>query len=194
MGIEAALLGAAAPAAGTAAAAGATALGVSGATAGLIGSGGTLFGISGLTTSTLGTGLSALSGLSSISSGMEAKAEGKRQAELARFEAGERAKESVRVSDAQGRFAQQEADTVRRQQKMAYLSSGVSLEGSPLLVMEGTRARGAANMAEYMRSGTSAAGAAYSEGRLQAGQLKRAGRQSFYSGLGSAANSFSRLF
>jgi hypothetical protein len=125
---------------------------------------------------------------------MEAKAESKRQAELARFEAGERAKEEVRVSDTQGRLEQQEAESVRRKQKMAYLASGVSLEGSPLLVMEGTRARGAANMAEYMRSGTTSAGAAYSEGRLQAQKLKRAGRQSFYSGFGSAANSFSRLF
>lgn len=38
-----------------------------------------------------------------------------------------------------------EADRVRKMQKVAYLTSGVDLEGSPLLVMEETRNKGAEN-------------------------------------------------
>ncbi len=57
--------------------------------------------------------------------------------------------EQARLMEQDAKRAAQEelaiADDARKTQRMAFLKSGVDLEGSPLLVMEETRAKGAEN-------------------------------------------------
>ena len=79
-------------------------------------------------------------------------------------------------------------------QMLARHKSGVSLEGSPLLVMEGTRARGQENVEEVLRAGGAATGAAITEGRIRAANAKAAGRESFMQGLTGAASLFKSAF
>jgi hypothetical protein len=182
MGLEVALLGtAASAAAGTA------------ATAGLIGTGGTLFGISGLTASALSTGFSVLSGLSSFMGGMQAKGESKIQAANAKADAAKRGAEEARLAAREADLTQQEADSIRKRQKVAYLKSGVSLSGSPLLVMEETRRKGKENVNEILTAGQYASQSAYQEGRTQARAYKSAGRQAFVNGLTNAGSAFARM-
>lgn len=161
MGIEAALFGTAATAATSTAAATA-------ATSGLLGAGG-VFSL-GTTLGTLGTGLSLFSGLQQFSAGNE-------QAKNAYAQTAENIKEQTRQATLNAYNEKQAAEGARRQQKLAYLKSGVSLSGSPLLLLEETRQRGISNAnaieasnAAYTRSaGTQAgqqAGDAYSMGRM----------------------------
>lgn len=181
MGIETALLGAAAT------------KGVA-ATGGLLGSGGALFGIKGLTASALSTGASVLGGISSIAGGASANAEAKRQAQLATFQAQEQGKEAARLAQRDATLIAEEADSTRRRQKVAYMKSGVTLEGSPLLVMEGTRARGQQNVEEALQAGGAGVGAAMTEGRIRAQNVRAQGRQAFISGLTGAASMFKSAF
>lgn len=178
MGLEAALLGTGAVGA----------MGPMIPTAGLIGSGGAL------SFAGLGSALSVASGLSSIMGGMDAKSEGKRQAEMALYTAGKQGAEATRQAQAEANLVRSEAESTRRRQKVAFLKSGVSLEGSPLQLMEATRQRGLQNVEEIFRAGGAATGAAATEGRLRAQNYKAAGRQQFMSGLTSAGTSFARLF
>lgn len=142
----------------------------------------------------LGTGLSVFSGLSSIMGGIEAKREGKRQAEMALYTAQKQGAEAARQAQGEANLIREEAESTRRRQKVALLKSGVSLEGSPLQLMEATRQRGLQNVEEVFRAGGAATGAAATEGRLRAQNLKSAGRQQFMSNLTSAGTSFARLF
>ncbi len=174
MGIEAALLGAAATSAtGTAAA--------TAATAGLFGSAGA-FSL-GTTLGTLGTGLSLFSGLQSMGAGNQ-------QSKQAIEQSKAQAAEIARVSTREAYQEQQNAESVRRQQKLAYLTSGVSLSGSPLLIMEQTRSKGAANAAEIMRSGEASSTAQMQEGRVQASKLKTSGRNEFVSSITGALTKY----
>lgn len=140
------------------------------------------------------TAFSGLSAIQSIAGGSAAKAEAKRQANLATFQAQQQGAESARVAQREATFAQEEANSTRRAQKVAYLKSGVSLEGSPLLVMEGTRARGNENVEEILRAGSAATGAAFTEGRIRAQNVKASGRQAFTQGLTGAASLFKSAF
>ena len=141
----------------------------------------------------LSTGLSILSGVSSLMGGMQAKQEGKIQAANAMADARARGAEEARVAAREADLTQQEADSVRRRQKVAFLKSGVSLAGSPLLVMEETRRKGKENVDEILASGTAASKAAYQEGRTQARAYKSQGRQAFTEGLVNAGSAFGRL-
>jgi hypothetical protein len=87
----------------------------------------------------------------------------------------------------------QEAESVRRRQKLAYLKSGVDLEGSPLLMMEATRKAGLDNVEEVLRSSGQTAGAQVIEGRTKASQLKSSGRQAFMTGITNAAGSLAKV-
>lgn len=137
--------------------------------------------------------LAGVGALASFKSGADAYAESKRQARLAEFQANQQAAESARQGQIQADQLSREAESTLRAQKVAYLKSGVSLEGSPLLVMEGTRIAGQQNAAEAMAAGSASAGAAYTEGRVRAQQLKSSGRQAFVQGIGNAAGLFSRV-
>lgn len=177
MGIETLLLGAAAT--GATATTAATA-----ATAGLFGAGGAF---------SLGSTLATLSGLGSIFSGLQGMQAGKQQAEMAKAQAAMSAKEQVRLSAREAQMEAEAADDVRRRQKLAFMASGVSLQGSPLLVMEETRRKGAENVAEIMTSGGYSSAARLQEGRIMATNAKASGRQAFMSGLTNAAGSFAKM-
>jgi hypothetical protein len=174
MGIETALLGAAASAG-------------AGATAGLIGTGGTLFGITGLTGSSLLTGLSIGS---SLLSGIQGLSEGKSQAKAAIAQTTQSIQEQTRQSTRQAYNEKQSAETTRRQQKIAYLASGVSLSGSPLAVLEETRQRGLSNAAEIIESNNAYTRATSAEGSATAKQLTSSGRSQFIKGVTGALTTY----
>lgn len=142
----------------------------------------------------IGTAASVLGGIQSLSGGMSAKKESKQQANLATFQAQQQGAEAARMAQREASLVAEEAESTRRAQKVAYLKSGVSLEGSPLLVMEGTRARGQENVEEVLRAGGAATGAAITEGRIRAANAKAAGRESFMQGLTGAASLFKSAF
>jgi hypothetical protein len=132
---------------------------------------------------------SALSAVTSAVSGIQGMKEGNKQASLALEQANARGIEQERVAQREARLVQEDALNTERRQKLAYLGSGVTLEGSPLLVMEETRRKGLDNVNEVLMAGSAAANAARLEGRVVASQAKSAGRQSFVSGLTGAASS-----
>jgi len=145
------------------------------------------------TATAVSTGLSVLSGVSSIIGGFQSNQEAKYQSSLATQEAKMRGAEAERVAAKEAGYANDEANDVRRRQKLAYMKSGVSLEGTPFLALEETRRRGKENVDEILRGGAASSAAAYSEGRIRAAQLKSSGRQAFMSGLTNAGQSFGRL-
>lgn len=180
MGIEAALLGTAGVGVG-AGAAGA----VLPATAGLIGSGGAL------TLGGVGSLFSGLSAASSLFGGVSAQKESNKQANIAQAQANLQAEETARAGAREASFVGMEAESVRRRQKLAYLKSGVDLEGSPLLVMEATRKAGLDNVEEVYKG--NAAGAQVVEGRTRAASIRSSGRQAFMQGIGNATSALSRI-
>jgi hypothetical protein len=184
MGIEAALLGA--PLLSSTAGA---------STVGLLGAGGTFSlgaGSLGGMLGTLGTGLSLFSGLSSVMGGMQSNAEAKNQANLALSQANMRGAEQGRLAAKEALAEQEASDAARKRQKVAYLASGVSLAGSPLLVMEETRKKGLENVNEILKAGSAAESAIQAEGRIQADQLKSSGRQAFAQGITGGLSTISR--
>lgn len=148
----------------------------------------------GTVVSTIGTGLSLFSGISSVMGGMQSKAEAGRQSELAMMQAESRAIEQERLSAKEARMEQDAADDARRKQKVAYLASGVSLAGSPLLVMEETRRKGLENVDEVLKAGEASASLARTDGRIQAEQAKSTGRQAFTSGITRGLTSVAGAF
>lgn len=136
---------------------------------------------------------SAVSGVSSLIGGLQGQAEAGRQSEYAIAQGNLAAKERERVAFKEAQVEKQNAEDAERRQKLAYLASGVTLEGSPLLVMEETRRKGSENVDEILRSGAAGASAERLEGRIQAEQYKSSGRQSFISGVTGAVQQFSKL-
>ncbi len=144
--------------------------------------------------STVGTGLSLFSGLSSIMGGMQSRNEASNQAALAESQAAMRGAEQGRLAAKEAMVEQQQSDEARRRQKVAYLASGVSLAGSPLLVMEETRKKGLENVDEILKAGSAAESAIKAEGRIQAQNLKSSGRQAFASGITSGLTTMAGAF
>lgn len=143
---------------------------------------------------TAGSIFSGISAASSLFGGVSAKNESARQAATAQAEANLRAEETARAGVREAEAVGMEAESVRRRQKLAYLKSGVELEGSPLMMMEATRRAGLNNVEEVLRSSSSAAGAQIQEGRSRARALKASGRQSFMSGITGAGTALARMF
>jgi hypothetical protein len=156
-----------------------TSLGVGAQTAGVLTSASTLF--------------SGLSAASSLFGGAASQRESGRQAATAQAETNLRAEETARAGVRESLAVGAEAESVRRRQKLAYLKSGVELEGSPLLMMEAARRAGLDNVEETLRGSSSAAGAQIQEGRARATQLKSSGRQAFISGISGAGTALSRI-
>lgn len=177
MGIETALFGSTL----LSSTAGASTVGLLGAGGAFSLSAGSLF--SAGTLGALSTGLSIFSGLSSIAGGQQSYQESGYQSELALQQAESRAIEQERVSFREAKLEQEHADDFRKRQKVSFLASGVDLSGSPLLVMEETRRKGAENVNEILQSGSAAANSARAEGRVQASQLQSSGRRAFADGL-----------
>lgn len=140
------------------------------------------------------TGFSLFSGLSSVMGGMRSQAEAGYQSELAMQQAESRAIEQERLAAKEARMEQEASDEARRKQKVAYLASGVTLAGSPLLIMEETRRKGLENVDEVLRAGEASANVARTEGRIQAQQAESRGRQAFTSGITSGLKSVAGAF
>lgn len=119
--------------------------------------------------------------------------EGNDQAKYALADADARGKEIARQTAREAEAEKKDVDSTLRRQKLAYLASGVTLQGSPLLVMEETRRKGQENIDEIMKSGSYSGAAAISEGRINASNAKSAGRREFLSGITSAAGSLSKM-
>ena len=142
-----------------------------------------------IATATILASLAAAQGVMSITQGMAQQNAYKQQANNATATANLQAKEQVRQSFKEAEVEKANAKDFERRQKLSYLASGVTLEGSPLLIMEETRRKGAENVDEILRSGTAAYGATIQEGRNAASTLKAQGRQAFTSGLTNAIGS-----
>lgn len=120
----------------------------------------------------------------SIMGGIQANKEAKSQAAAAIAQSAQAGVEQERQSWMQARQVQEEAKDTQRKQKLAYLASGVSLAGSPLLMMEATRQKGMQNVSEIMTGGKAASNAAMTEGRMTAVKARSMGRQAFIEGIG----------
>lgn len=83
------------------------------------------------------------------------------------------AQSALIVNDAQSQADQEikAADQTRRVQLMQYLKSGVTLEGSPLLVMNDTTAKGAQNAKNVMDSAKAKAGLVTAQGNIKRANL-----------------------
>lgn len=178
MGIETALVGTAL----ASSTAGASTVGLLGA-GGVLGAGTGLGATIGAGLSILGGFLPALSGGLSLLSGVQQQGASSQQAANAIAQGNLQAAENERVAFKQAQQEKEQSESVRRAQKIAFLASGVTLEGSPLLVMEETRRQGSENIDEILRAGQSGAFSARQEGRLRASELESSGRQAFVSGL-----------
>ena len=127
----------------------------------------------GIGTAVLLQGLTALSAGASIIGGIQQSREAQKQAQRAQQE-----------TELQARAEARENIAFEKRQKLAFLKSGVSLEGSPLLVLAETRRRGSENV-----------GAILETGRTRAKGVAASGRQAliggFSQGLSTAAGGFS---
>lgn len=141
----------------------------------------------------LSTILMGASAAMSMVQGAQQQSAYKQQGENAIATATMAAKEQTRVAFKESQVAADNAKSAERRQKLAYLASGVTLEGSPLLIMEETRRKGAENVDEILRAGDAASGALMQEGYNSKTALNAKGRDAFMSGIGSGLSSFAQL-
>jgi hypothetical protein len=150
-------------------------------------------GMSAGTASTIATGLSVVSGISSVVGGLQGLQAGKAQGEAAKAQAAIAGQEQARVSAKEAQFERDAMNDTVRRQKLAYMASGVTLEGTPFLALQETKRRGEQNIDEIIRSGASGVAARATEGRLMAKQARSSGRREFIGGITNAVNTFSRM-
>ena len=83
---------------------------------------------------------------------------------------------------------------MEKRQKLAFLKGGVSLAGSPLLLLAETRRVGGENIEAILKTGRTEATSLLTQGAFQARGLKATGRQALIGGLtkgiGTAAGGF----
>lgn len=121
-----------------------------------------------IATTAISVGGSILSGVSANSAAKEEAALQRRQAEIALAES-----KTAAVNEATN-----QTRAVQRQ-KLAYLSSGVALEGSPLIVLEDTRKAGQQQVDAILSRGS----AQYELGMRQAEITKNKGRAALLGGI-----------
>lgn len=147
-------------------------------------------GASASTAATVGTiGTIASAGLSLVS-GIQGMSEGKSQAKQMYAQTSANIAEQTRQATRGAYNEKQAAETARRQQKIAYLASGVSLSGSPLAVLEETRQRGASNAAEVLAANEAYTKGAGMEGSASAKNLVSSGRSQFIKGVTGALTTY----
>ena len=112
---------------------------------------------------------------------------------MATNQAASRATEINRQTARSTTLEERDIKSTIERQKLAYLASGVTLEGSPLLMMEETRRRGAENVEEIQLAGAAGAAAQLEEGRATAQAAKTSGRAQLMSGITGAMGSASRM-
>lgn len=123
-----------------------------------------------------------------VAGGQQQRSAAKRQANQVLGASMVQAQESSRIAAKEAAIEREASEDAVRRQKLSYMKSGVDLEGSPLLMMEATRQRGARNVDEILSAGGARGSAIQSEGRMAADNYRSAGRQAFMSGLGSAVS------
>lgn len=148
----------------------------------------------GLTLSKVLTAASAAASVASLAGGVMSYKQGQEQAAAIESQAALQGAEQARVAEREARMKQEEISDLQRRQKVAYLASGVTLKGSPLLIMEETRRKGADDINEILQSGKSAKESTLAEGRLRAQQAKASGRQTLVSGITNAASYGSKAY
>lgn len=133
----------------------------------------------GLDPVTLAIAFTVVSAAGSIIQGFQEKKAADAEASLLEeqgvLQAQEAQDEAIRVANDRRKF--------RKSQKLAYLKNGVSLAGSPLLVLETTRAESQAEVNSIARRGTAQASLAFAN----AAQTRTAGRVALLGGFFSAA-------
>lgn len=97
-------------------------------------------------------------------------------------EADSQARHAKNEAENRANAARRQYEKLRKQQKVAFLNSGVSLEGSPLLVLEATR-----------EEGVLAANDVVGQGSNTAKDLNRQGRSAFIGNLASGIGSGVKL-
>ncbi len=104
-----------------------------------------------------------------LASGFMQYSEQKKADKAAEARAAQEAALQKSDADAAALDEERQAQDAQKKQRMAYLTSGVDLTGSPLLVMEETRAKGAENAKNVRDRGYANAKLTY-----EAGSVKRA--------------------
>lgn len=119
--------------------------------------------------------------------GIQQSRAAKAQAKDTRNEAQRQANLRQEERTQQARVEARENIALEKRQKLAFLSSGVSLEGSPLLLLAETKRRGGENVASLLKTGQTEATGLLRSGESQATSLRASGRQALIGGLTSAA-------
>lgn len=120
----------------------------------------------------MGKSLVAIGAIASAASAAASVVGGISQASAAN----QQAKNAQQEAEAQARIEARNNIEAEARQKVAFLSSGVSLEGSPLVVLQETQSRGDVNIDNIIDSG-----------ERQASSISSSGRQALFGGLTSAA-------
>ena len=136
---------------------------------------------------TVGTVMGAVGAMGSLIGGIQSMGAGGDQSAAALAGADLRGKEIARQASARAVQEKSRYKDVTRRQKLAYMKSGVTLEGSPLLVMEETRMMGEANVDEILSAGASGVSTALIEGEQKASQYEAQGRQALVGGITNSA-------
>ncbi len=137
-------------------------------------------GLSIATLSLIGTGISAAG---SILGGIQARGAAEQQAADTRAEAQRQANLRQEEREQQARLEAREGIELEKRQKLAFLKGGVSLAGSPLLLLAETRRIGAENIEAILKTGRTEATSLLQAGAFQARGLKTTGRQALIGGL-----------
>lgn len=120
----------------------------------------------------IGTVLAATSTLASVAQGVSAQKAATSEAEA-----------SVERTEAQARQRVRDTMELEKEQQLRFLKSGVSLEGSPLLVLAETRDIGAEDTQNILEAG-----------RQERNQIMSQGRGALFSGLTQAAGTAAKGF
>jgi len=135
----------------------------------------------------------AAAAAASVAGGVQAQKEAKKQANLAMEQSTAAAAETKRQTDRSVTLEERNIKDTQDRQRLAYLASGVTLEGSPLLKLEETRRLGAENLEEIQKAGEAGSAAQLAEGRMTAQAAKSRGRQALISGITGGASSAARI-
>jgi len=137
--------------------------------------------------------LLAAAATASVASGVSANKQAKKEAQLAIEQSNKAAAETKRQTERSLVLENRDIKSTEDRQRLAYLASGVTLEGSPLLKLEETRRYGAENLDEIQKAGEAGSKAQLSEGRMVASRAKASGRQALIGGIASGAGSLAQI-
>ena len=119
----------------------------------------------------------------SIIGGIQARGVAEQQASDTRAEAQRQAGLRQEEREQQARLEARENIQLEKRQKLAFLKGGVSLAGSPLLLLAETRRVGGENIEAILKTGRTEATSLLTQGAFQARGLKATGRQALIGGL-----------